>query len=279
MLIVRQMFGLKTCMNLCWLPCTYPCSPFTLGPLEDQNQFWNWRGQCKECRRPRQGLKGLFCANFSSSRENYPPCQSVWCGECYRQGESDKFHINKGVDEDGNDMLDRESDANRYKTGIDGSHLMTPFQCDICIFRNLYKRDPRSVTADKENLVVIRRMNLDSIWSREPSTISKNAQSLARLIRTCEGSGFCPELPKLGPFQVKDKSGFCVAFSMLIHSLRAGRHTKLYIQFDTIRKQRSAFSNVYFASADSEQFGTILAMGDRSNGQITKCPTHSFWFS
>ena len=176
-------------------------------------------------------------------------------------------------------MLDCESDADRYKTGIDGSHLMTPFQCDICIFRNLYKRNPRRVTMDKENLTVIRRMNLDSIWSREPSTIAKNTQGLARLIRTCEGSGFAPELPRLGPFPVKDASGFCVAFSMLIHSRQAGRHTKLYTQFDTIRKQRSAFSNVYFASAESEQFGIVLAMGDRSNGQITKCPTHSFWFS
>ena len=203
----------------------------------------------------------------------------VWCGACYQKEESDDFHINQRVDEDGNDMYDCQSDALRYKAGIDGSHLMTPFQCDLCIFRNLYGRNPRPVTSDEEGLTVIRRMNLDSIWSREPSTISKNINSLSRLIRTCVGSGFEPQLPKLGPFPVKDESGFCVAFSMLMHSRNPGRHTKLYTQFDTIRKQRSAFSNLYFASAESEKFGVVLAAGDRSNGQITKCPTHSFWFS
>ena len=203
----------------------------------------------------------------------------VWCGRCYRKEELDNFHINQMVDDDGNDLLDCEVDLDRYKVGIDGSHLMTPFQCDLCVFRNLYGRNPRQVLADQENLVVIRRMNLDSIWSREPSTISNNVNSLNRLISTCVGSGFDPQLPKLGPFPLADESGFCVAFSMLIHSRRAGRHTKLYTQFDTIRKQRSAFSNLYFSSAESEKHGTVLAAGDRNNGQITKCPTHSFWFN
>ena len=141
----------------------------------------------------------------------------VWCGNCYAKAESDDFHINQRVDEDGNDMYDCASDLSRHKTGIDGSHLMTPFQCDLCIFRNLYKRNPRQVLSDEESLVVIRRMNIDSIWSREPSTIEKNISSLSRLILTCESSGFEPQLPKLGPFPVADNSGFAVAFSMLVH--------------------------------------------------------------
>jgi hypothetical protein len=104
-------------------------------------------------------------------------------------------------------------------------------------------------------------------------------RNLSKLISNCEGSGFCPQLPKLGPFPLKDDLGMCVAFSMLIQSKNPGNHTKLYTQFDTIQKQRSAFSNVYFASAESAALGTILTSGDQSNGQITKCPTHSFWFS
>ena len=66
---------------------------------------------------------------------------------------------------------------------------------------------------------------------------------------------------------------------MLVHSHQPGRYEKMYTQLNTIWKQQSAFSNAYFALAKSEQLGTLLAMGDRSNGQITKCPTHSFWFS
>jgi hypothetical protein len=203
----------------------------------------------------------------------------VWCGTCYQKAESDNFHVNKRVDDDGNIMSDISSDQDRYRIGIDGSQFMTPFQCDLCLFRNLFKRNPRPVISDSENLVIIRRLNLDSIWSREPSTIKNNVRSLGRLITTCEGSGFSPELPKLGPFPTKDESGVCVAFSMLIHSKRAGSHTKLYTQFETIRKQRSAFSNTYFASAESAALGTVLTAGDQSNGQITKCPTHSLWFS
>ena len=203
----------------------------------------------------------------------------VWCGECYQKGESDNFHINQRVDDEGNLVVESNLDQERYIKGIDGSHLVTPFQCDLCIFRNLYKRNPRPVTLDRESLAVIRRLNLDSIWSREPSTIKNNMRSLNKLISTCEGSGFDPELPKLGPFPVKDELGLCVAFSMLIHSRNPGNHSKMYNQFDTIRKQRSAFSNAYFASAESASMGVILSVGDQSNGQITKCPTHSFWFS
>jgi hypothetical protein len=66
---------------------------------------------------------------------------------------------------------------------------------------------------------------------------------------------------------------------MLVHSRNPGNHSRMYTQFDTIRKQRSAYSNAYFASAESASMGVILSIGDQSNGQITKCPTHSFWFS
>lgn len=127
-------------------------------------------------------------------------------------------------------MYDCDSDKARFKEGIDGAHLIAPFQCDLCIFRTLWKRDPRPVISDTENLQVIRRMNLDLIWSREPSTILKNASSLSMLISTCETSGFDPHLPKLGPFPFEDKMGFTVAFSMLRHSLRPGRHSKVYTQ-------------------------------------------------
>ena len=134
----------------------------------------------------------------------------------------DEFHVNEPIDEDGNPMYDCESDKHRYKQGMDGSHLITTFQCDLCIFRNLFKREPREVELDKENLKVIRRMNLDSIWAREPSTTYQNMLSLVKLVVTCESHGFDPDLPKLGPFPVKDVMGQCVAFSMLIQSRRPG---------------------------------------------------------
>ena len=203
----------------------------------------------------------------------------VWCGSCYQKDSEDRFHINKLTDEDGNDMLDCESDKHRYIRGIDGSHLMTPFQCDLCIFRTLHKRDPRRVELDMENLKVIRRMNLDAIWSREPSTTLQNLRTLAKLISTCESNGFEPDLPSLGPFPLKDDLGYCVAFSMLVHSRKPGKHSKLYTQFATIRKQRSAYSNLYSASKESVNEGVVIAIGAQTNARITNCSTNSLWFS
>lgn len=191
----------------------------------------------------------------------------------------DEFHVNEPIDEDGNPMYDCESDKHRYKQGMDGSHLITTFQCDLCIFRNLFKRDPREVELDKENLKVIRRMNLDSIWAREPSTTYQNMLSLVKLVVTCESHGFDPDLPKLGPFPVKDVMGQCVAFSMLIQSRRPGKHTKMYTQFATIRKQRSAFSNAYSASMEAENDGAVISSGTQTTARITACPTNSMWFS
>jgi hypothetical protein len=172
---------------------TYLCNLALLGLLEDPDQFWWWKGNCVVCRKQKQGIKALFCANFSTSQEGYPPCKKVWCRSCYRRAESDNFQINELKDEDNRPMYDCKSDAERYKCGIDGAQFMTPFQCDLCIFRNLYKRNPRVTIADKENLDVIRRMNLDAMWSREPSTIEKNLRTLSNLILTCETSGFNPQ--------------------------------------------------------------------------------------
>jgi hypothetical protein len=203
----------------------------------------------------------------------------VWCGVCYTKEESDRFHVNELKDEDGNPMYDCVSDKERFKAGIDGAHLIIPFQCDLCIFRVLYRRNPRSDLSDKENLGVIRRMNLDAIWSREPSTIDKNISSLSRLVSTCEMSGFTPQLPKMGLYPSKDCFGYGLAFSMLMHSRNPGRHSKLYTQFATIRKQRSAFSNLYMASKEAAELGVAVSQGSQPNAIFTTCPSNSFWFS
>ena len=202
----------------------------------------------------------------------------VWCGLCYQRDKSDNFHINELTDEDGTRMYDCESDRLRYKVGIDGAHLVSPFQCDLCLFRTLYARNPRRDLADMEHLKVIRRINLDVIWSREPSTIAKNIGYLNNLIVTCESSGFTPQLPSLGPFPFKDTIGIGLAFSMLVHSTRTGRHSKLYTQFATIRKQRSAFSNLFHASHEGSHTGMVISSGSQTSARITTCPSNSIWF-
>ena len=87
----------------------------------------------------------------------------MWCGNCYRRKDCDKFRINEPIDDDGLPMYEDSEDEDRFKVGCNGAQFMIPFQCDLCMFRSLYKRDPRPGPTDKEALEVIRRMNLDLI--------------------------------------------------------------------------------------------------------------------
>ena len=201
-----------------------------------------------------------------------------WCGKCYVRKDCDKFRINEPKDEDGLPMFEDEEDEQRYKVGCDGAQFLIPFQCDLCIFRSLFKRDPRQGPSDLEALEVIRRMNLDIIWSREPSTIAKNLWNINNVIATCEASGFTATLPALGPLPFEDIYGWSVAFTMIIHSTRGGRNAKGYTQFATIRKNRSAFSNLYAISAAGIREVEVISMRSEPAAAITACPTNSIWF-
>ena len=176
-------------------------------------------------------------------------------------------------------MYEDASDESRFKVGMDGGHLMTTFQCDLCVFRTLFNRDPMGTRGDEETLMTIRRMNLDAIWAREPSTTANNMRQINNIIVTCEAAGFEAKLPALGPLPLEDVLGFTVAFTMLTHSLRTGRNSKEYTQYATIRKNRSAFSNLYGASAKGANEGAVISMGAESKSKLTECPSNSVWFT
>ena len=150
---------------------TYHFYIASLGHTGDPNQFWLWKGNCAVCQKPKQGLKELFCANFCHSQGKFPPCKKVWCGECYQKHTSDRFEVQEELDEDGYKVMDDDSKLPRYSYGVDGAHLMTTFQCDLCIFRKLQKRNP-VVTSKKDELLlgVVRRINLDAFWARARRT-------------------------------------------------------------------------------------------------------------
>ena len=105
-LILDQRIGLMKCMKICLSEFTYPCFRVILGRLGNPDQFWKWNGYCARCKKPKQGLKALFCGNFLSSPGSYPPCRMVWCGACYKRDESDSFYVNTLLDEDGIPMYD-----------------------------------------------------------------------------------------------------------------------------------------------------------------------------
>jgi hypothetical protein len=84
---------------------------------------------------------GVFCANYSSSRGTWNPCKRVWCGPCYIPLDNKEFPVARAVDEDGMEMEDPR-DEFRFMQARNGDNLITPFQCDLCHFRNLLGRDP-----------------------------------------------------------------------------------------------------------------------------------------
>jgi hypothetical protein len=222
-------------------------------------------------------MSGVFCANFASSRMCWTPCRKVWCGKCYTPHPLDKFFCFEVTDEDGFDWRPAEERLCHLHTR-DGDHLLTPFQCDLCMFHNLQGRNPLKADAKDDLLLCcIRRANLDAVWGRETHTVQATLRLFSQL--TCQLSlvGLHPNLPALGPYPVEDLFGARVAVGMLLKSLGPGWHSHTYQQFKTIRKLRAGFSNVYMASLAGTQCLCTIG-GDRAKHYLTQCPTQSLWF-
>jgi hypothetical protein len=160
----------------------------------------------------------------------------------------------------------------------DGDHLLTPFQCDLCCFRNLQHQDPvPGLPKDDLLLCAIRRANLDALWGREPHTVSATLRGVRHMIRLWGKLGIKPNFPALGPYPVSDSLGMGVALAMLMKTLEPGRYSIQYQQFETVRKLRAAFSNLYMASYVGVTSLRTVG-GDRAKHHLTLSPTQSMWF-
>jgi hypothetical protein len=149
------------------------------------------------------------------------------------------------VDEDG-----FEADESRFRRARNGDSLLTPFQCDVCHFRNIKHCDPR--IGDKKDVRLlkdIRVANLNDFWVREPSTVVANLKDVRTMEKIGEEIyGFDSVGPPMGPFPLEDNFGMKVGCVLLARSLDPGKNER-YIQFSTARKIRSAYSNMYHASS------------------------------
>ncbi len=109
-------------------------------------------------------------------------------------------------------------------------------------------------------LKTIRQAQLDAFWVTEPNTVSKNLGELKRGCKIAHSLGMRHGMFRpMGPFPLEDSFGMGPAVVMLQLLLRAGVNDK-HVQFSTIQKMRSAYSNVYHASALSGS-GATLACG------------------
>ena len=222
-------------------------------------------------------VEGIFCANFASSRGGFRTCRQVWCENCCRPPTQVRFHVNKPYDVDGFEWL-KKGDENQFMVGRNGDNFLSLFQCDLCVFRNIHKRDPLEMDGDALSLCCIRCANLDALWLREPSTVRNNLRLLKKGLghdRSVDQDGHCPEL---GPMPMADVIGQGVAAQVLLASLEEGKHYKDHKQHDTVRKLRSVCSSLWMASqAGSAHVSSTCRNHKGESVLLTSSPTDSEW--
>jgi len=180
------------------------------------------------------------------------------------------FHVSKPENEFGA-TWEKPEDTTRFMVGRSGDFLVFPFQCDLCWFYNLEKRSPKANSySDELLLAYIRRVNLDGMWARSPSTVNSVRTSIIAMLRSWRELGVQPDLPSLGPWPVSDRVGFRLALAELKLSQRPGKNRGTHLQFDTIRKLRTAYSHVHESSASS-----VLALVNSFRNQLGKVFTNS----
>jgi hypothetical protein len=165
-----------------------------------------------------------------------------------------------------------------FKCGRDGDHLMgVPFECDLCHFRNVSLRDPNwGNSKDEFQLVCIRRVILDVLWARRPSTVALNRKRMLMDYNEAASVFDLKSLmPPLGSPIVKDRVGMAVALTTVLASLRPGLYAR-HLQFQAMRKTPTWYSNVFHAGS---AYGTeSLYAKDERKLHVTSCPTSGEWF-
>jgi hypothetical protein len=181
------------------------------------------------------------------------------------------------VDEDG-DKLEDEGDAERFRVARASDHLMVPFQCELCHFRNVMGRNLEIRSSeDDEVLALTRRANLDAFWSWEASTVSSSLREAMRVERTAFRFRMPSITPPMGPFPLEDvHAGMKSAITVLDRSLDKGAY-KDTVKWDTFRRSMSAITNVSQAAVGGLQ--NYVGAYKRKRMWILDSSTHQFWFS
>jgi hypothetical protein len=151
--------------------------------------YWNgFNRLClvKGCRRYLGPSDGLFCANYPSKRGRFAPCKRCWCAPCFVPLGFKPFLVRKQVDEEGVEVLEPGGET-RFNSARPGDHLITPFQCKLCHFRNIQGHEPDPICCiNRELLEYIHRALLDSFWARETKTIQKNLDDATMMMKFIE---------------------------------------------------------------------------------------------
>lgn len=159
---------------------------------------------------------------------------------------------------------------------------MVCFECDFCVFRKLRPLlgSPREGNEkDGKLMACIRRINLDAFWSRATSTVNANRSRIKNMLELANSVGLN------GPFEYNmalpgyDHCGYQVAVLMILKSKQAGRYASDHVQWDTIRRTRTTYSNHYKASPEANV--EVWALSDERGmaQRMSQDICSSLWFS
>ena len=156
---------------------------------------------------------------------------------------TDPLPMLQGVDvEDESKVLIESRDKAQYRRGRNEDHLMgVPFECDLCHFRNMKRRDPVWRSAkDMDTIEAIRRVILNVFWAREEGNVSGNLSRMRRDYLNVWAMYNIGDqlLPYFPTHDLRERVGMSAAITMLTSSLRQGDYGPK-IQWTTARKTRT----------------------------------------
>jgi hypothetical protein len=157
----------------------------------------------------------------------------------------------------------------RFAVVRPGDHLFCPFQCELCHFRNIQGRSPNRGLGpldDTELMKSLRRVNLDAFWSRKPTTVAQHLGKVNRDLQIAHEMGMSnPPMPKLGAAAIVAR-----------HSMDPGI-TEDTVQFETVRKIKSAFVNLYQASVENASTA-VIGGKDGKKQLVMGVPIYHGWY-
>jgi hypothetical protein len=173
----------------------------------------------------------------------------------------------------------RAPDAHHRARRLDNA--MTPFECDLCVFRKLTGRSHPSLAKSYDKLLsaAIRRVLLDALWSRATSTVETNADRLSLGIRLSRMVGLDGPYVHQGPYPPYDHCGYEVAVQMVLYSRREGKNAADHLQFDTMRKLRATYGNQVRASPQGTAYGLSMGNSKGEYQRLNNDTCSSLWFS
>jgi hypothetical protein len=106
-----------------------------------------------------------MCADgtFIASTCTLPCVNRDGVGPVIRRVETKKYTIWVQTDDDGEKIV-QPGEEECFLVVHAGDHLMVPFQCETCHFRNIYHRNPEGMSSDEKALDFIWDAKIDSFW-------------------------------------------------------------------------------------------------------------------